>query len=220
MRHFPIVLCVSATLGYASLAGAGTNPLAFTLDLTAPCAGGVCSGTHPTDIALNLSADTFSYQVDANAPSAYVAQLDISTPTVCDEISSGAVAGPTSNLRFSPNFANPTPGGALEFGAGGSSVVDLGAVSYDGSSPAGVTGLYGNTTTAQVTCYKIAPLTGGPVVRGLGPSGIFLDGFDGSQDTHFADEPWLSVQTVVAPQSAARRGGDTNGLTPANCRRS
>jgi hypothetical protein len=216
MRHFPTVLCVSATLGYASLAAAGTNPLAFTLDLTAPCTGGVCSGTHPTDVALNLNADTFSYQVDSNTPSAYIARLDVSAPTACDEISSENAAGPVSNLRFSPNYTNPSPGGLLEFGTGGATVVDLGVVSYDGSSPAGVTAVYNNAGAPQVTCYKIAPLTGGPIVRGLGPTAIFVDGFGDMQDTHFVDEPWLSVQTVVSPQSAARRGGETSGITPAN----
>jgi len=217
MRHFPIALCVSATLGYASLAAAaGTGPLAFTLDLMAPCSAGACTGTHPTDIALDLSANSFLYQVDSGSPAAYVAQLAVTAPVVCNEISSNGANGPASTLRFSPTFTNPSPGGLLEFGAGGASVVDLGAVSYDGRSPAGVTGLYSNLSSPQVTCYQINPLTGGPIAKALGPSGIFGDGFEGAQSAHFADEPWLSVQTVVSPQSAARRISNPNSITPAN----
>ena len=57
MRHFPIVLCVSAlTCGYATLASAGApGSLAFTFDLLGPCTQGSCTGTHPTDIGLNLT---------------------------------------------------------------------------------------------------------------------------------------------------------------------
>src|SRR6185312_6579997 len=117
---------------------------------------------------------------------------------------------------FSPSFTNPAPGGLLEFGAGGASVVDLGAVSYDGSTPAGVTGVYSNQSAPQVTCYQINPLTGGSVAKALGPSAIFSDSFESALGRHFADEPWLSVQTVVSPQSAARRDSGTSGITPAN----
>src|SRR5579871_3717391 len=147
MRHLPIVLCVSAAtaLGFASFAEAGTNPLAFTLDLTAPCGASGCTGVHPTDIGLELTANSFTYQVDNSAnPAAYVAQMDLTTPVVCDEIAAdNSTDGPSATTRLAPNFSNPSPGGLLEFAGGGSSVIDLDAVSYFGSTPAGVAGSYG-----------------------------------------------------------------------------
>ena len=61
--RFSFVLCASiAACGLVPLAGAAASPpLAFTLDLLAPCTQGVCAGSHPTDIDLNVEAGSFSY---------------------------------------------------------------------------------------------------------------------------------------------------------------
>ena len=218
MRHLPIVLCASAaTLGYASLASAG-NPLTFTLDLTAPCTSSGCAAQtkHPGDIALSLGATDFSYQPGPS--NSFLSQLAVTAPVVCDEIS-GTGAGAAGALRFSPIFNNAAPGGLLEFGAGGASVVDFGAISYDGSSPAGVAGIYSNygaTLPPQVTCYQINSVSDNTLVTASEPSGIFTSKFENALTTHFPDEPWVSVQTVVSPQSSARRGDGVSGVTASN----
>lgn len=235
MRHLPIVLCVSAAtaLGFASFAEAGTNPLAFTLDLTAPCGPSGCTGVHPTDMALDLTSNSFTYQIDNTvSPAAYVAQMDLTTPVVCDEIAAdNSTDGPHGTTRLAPNFSNASPGGLLEFAGGGASVVDLDAVSYFGSTPAGVAGSYGNAggTAPQVVCYNINPISGGAKAFASGIS-IFRGGFEAAPSGHFANEPWVSVSTVLSPQTAARRpdgssassGGSTSsnsgptGITPSN----
>jgi len=226
MRHLPIVLCVSAAtaLGFASFAEAGTNPLAFTLDLTAPCGASGCTGVHPTDIALDLTANAFTYQVDNTvSPSAYVAQMDLATPLVCDEIAAdNSTDGAKGSTRLAPSFSNPSPGGLLEFAGGGSSVIDLDAVSYFGNSPAGVAGSYGNAggTAPQVVCYGINPISGGAMALANGTS-IYRSGFETLPTGHFANEPWVSVSTVLSPQTAARTPisgpkPGPNGITPSN----
>jgi hypothetical protein len=212
MRHLSYVLCASiAACGYSALATAITNPpLAVTLDLLGPCTPSGCGGAiHPTDIGLNLAATSFSY---APGPgSSYVTTLGITTPVVCDEISSTHVLGATSALRVAPTFNNSAPGGLLEFNAGGTSVVDLNAMTYDGSSPSGVAASYNNyggTLPPQVVCYRINPVSGGPLVLAAGPYGLFADGFDTG---HVASEPWVSVQTIISPTSGA--GSSPAGFT-------
>jgi len=206
MRHFPIVLCVSAlTCGYATLASAGTpGSLAFTLDLVGPCTQGSCTGTHPTDIDLTLTGSSFSYAPGPGG--AFVTTLAVDAPVVCDEISSAGLIGPATSQQMATAFTNSAQsgGGLLEFNAGGPSVVDTSAFSYDGATPPGVSASYANAggTTPQVICYRINPVSGGPIALAAGPSGIFKGSFE-AIDGHFADEPWLSVQTVVSPSVAA-----------------
>lgn len=214
MRQFCIALCAAvAGCGFAASVGAVNPPLTFTLDLQAPCdSAGACSGNHPTDLNLQLQADDFSYAQDSSLTGQpFVATLDVDAPVVCDEVSSGGVAGAVTSQRLAPNFSNVATGGLLEFNAGGATIVDLGSVLYDGTDPAGVAGSYSNygaTLPPQVTCYRINPVTGGPQMLALGPSGIFLDGFDGDR-AHFGDEPWVSVQTVNSP--SAQSGSEKPG---------
>lgn len=212
MRHFPIVMCVSAlSCGYASLAGAGVpGSLSFTFDLLGPCVQGTCSGTHPTDISLGLTANSFSYASAAGG--AFVTTMAIDAPVVCDEVSSAGLLGPASSQQIAPAFTNGG-GGLLEFNAGGPSTVDTATFSYDGSSPPGVASSYSNAgaNTPQVICYRINAVSGGPVALAPGPGGIFSSGFE-SVDGHFADEPWVSVQTVVSPTAVAGKAQTT--VTP------
>lgn len=220
MRYFPIVLCVSALCsGYASLASAGApGSLSFTFDLLGPCTPSGCTpGTqHPTDIDLNLTGNSFSYA--PGAAGAFVTTMAIDSPVVCDEVSSGGLLGPATSQQVAPAFTNPATSGAglLEFNAGGPSIVDTGAFSYDGASPPGVATSYSNAggTIPQVICYRINAVTGGPIALAPGPSGIFKGGFE-AIDGHRQDEPWVSVQTVVSPTSAAGRG-QTSGATDTN----
>src|SRR5215475_13322146 len=114
MRHLPLVLCVAASCGFASSVSAGTSPLVFTLDLMAPCNAGGCTGIHPSDISLDVSAGSFTYSVGSGTPTPYIAELDVATPLVCDEISSALAVGPATTLRFAPTFTNAAPGGLLE----------------------------------------------------------------------------------------------------------
>ncbi|MDR3389133.1 MAG: hypothetical protein P4L92_18990 [Rudaea sp.] len=222
-----LVLCASvAACGFAPLAGADTNPpLSFTLDLLGPCTQSGCTGNHPTDIGLSVTASSFSYT--PGSANSYVATMAVNTPVVCDEIASTGTLGATSALRLGPAFTNSAPGGLLEFSAGSPSIVDLSAMLYDGSLP-GVAASYSNSggTTPQVVCYQINPISGGEVALAPGPTGIFVNGFE-AQGKHFANEPWLSVQTVFSPQTTASKSLTTasqkalpnsriNGITPNN----
>jgi hypothetical protein len=221
MRQFPFLLCASVVAcGFSSMAGAA-SPLVFTLDLLAPCNASGCTGTHPTDFSLLLGANNFTFSTGVGTASgAFISALDLTAPVVCDEISAGGFIGPSTNQRFSPTYSNTTfGGGQLEFNAGGASVVDINAVSYDGQTPAGVSAVYTNygaTLPPQVGCYQINPISGGPVSLALGRDGIFKGGFETLVDTHFANEPWVSVQTVISPQSTGARGSQTSAPTDAN----
>jgi uncharacterized repeat protein (TIGR01451 family) len=216
MRHLPLVLCASVVAcGYGSLASAVTNPpLTFTLDLLGPCTATGCSGSHPTDIGLDLTANSFTYT--AGAGGTFVSTIAVNSPVVCDEISSDKTLGPKSLQRLAPTYANATPGGLLEFNAGGASVVDLNTVLYDGQIPLAAVSYsnYGVVLPPQVVCYQVNPVSGGPVAVAAGPYGIFSSGFDSQ---HFASEPWLSVQTVFAPHaSGSKSGSQPNGITVPN----
>lgn len=202
MRQFPIALCIAiAGCGFATSAGAVNPPLTFTLDLLAPCSVGPCTGSHPTDVNLQLQADDFIYAQDTSiAGSPFVATLTVKAPMVCDEIAAGGVSGASSPQRLAPKFTNQATGGLLEFNAGGPTIVDLGSVMYDGTIPAGVAATYSNQAAPQVTCYQINPVTGGPPVLAVGPNGIFVDRFE-DRHAHFGDEPWISVLTVASPAS-------------------
>lgn len=212
-----------AGLGFACASHAAGSPLIFTLDLTAPCTAGGCdpSIVHPTDIGVQALADSFNYAQDGTiAGTPFVATLAVETPLVCDEIDSGSQTGAVTSQQFSPSFSNAAPGSQLEFNAGGPTLVDLGAISYDGTNPAGVAGSYANygvVLPAQVICYRINQVSGGAVALAIGPGGIFVDGFEGSA-AHFGDEPWVSVQTVYSPSAAgasqSRGSSVTNGITP------
>lgn len=199
MRVFFRGLAAAAAFTLIGQAAAATTPLVFTLDLNAPCSGGTCTGTHPTDVGLQLQANSFSYGPGTGSQSGkFVAQLGVLSPVVCDEIQSGGAFGPTTQTRLEHDFTNASPGGLLEFNnLGRGSVVDLGALSYDGSSPPGVAASYSNYNAPQVLCYQISPVTGGNPVYAAGPGGIFYSGFENG---HAAGEPWVSVQTVRSPQ--------------------
>jgi len=218
MRHLFIVLCITgAACGITSQVNAQTAPpLAFSLDLLAPCTSSACSGTHPTDAAFQIQAGSFSYAAGSGSTAgAYVATLALNTPLVCDEISSAGVDGASGPNRLAPTFTNATPGGLLEFNAGGPSVVDLTGLSYDGNNPAGVATTYSNYGTpslpAQVLCYGVNPVSGGPASYAPGPYGIFRSAFE----NHPAGEPWLSVQTVNSPNATTGPVGP-KGPTAAN----
>jgi uncharacterized repeat protein (TIGR01451 family) len=208
MRHLSIVLCASVALcGHAPLADAGTTnpPLTFTLDLLGPCTASGCSGIHPTDISLNLEADSFVYTTGTGSASgAFVANMAVNSPVVCDEIASTGTLGASTPLRLAPAFTNAAPGGLLEFNGGGPSIVDLQGVSFDGVSPAGIAATYSNygaTLPPQVVCYQINPISGGPVAVAAGPYGIFASSFEAG---HLSSEPWVSVQTVSSPAPAGQ----------------
>ena len=223
MRHLSYVLCASiAACGYSALALATPPPLAFTLDLLAPCTPAACgTAVHATDIGLNILASSFTYAPGTG--NSFVATMDINAPVACDEIASGGALGATSPLRLAPTFTNSAPGGLLEFNGGGASIVDLSAITYDGSTPSGVAASYSNygaTPPPQVVCYQINPVSGGPVVYAAGPYGIFSSNFESN---HPPGEPWLSVQTVFSPQASAGKSIATssthsnaqiNGVTP------
>jgi len=218
MRHISFTLCASITAcGYVSLASATNPSLAFTLDLFSPCTQSGCGSVkHPTDIGLNVAANSFSFAPGTGG--SFVATMDMSAPVVCDEVASGGTLGATSSLRLAPAFSNSAPGGLLEFNAGGSSIVDSSAINYDGNTPSGVAFSYSNgATPPQVVCYQINPISGGPLAYAAGPYGIFKSSFE----LHPAGEPWLSVQTVNSPGANASRpasGGvsGTASITPAN----
>ncbi|HZP65218.1 MAG TPA: hypothetical protein VFB32_02825 [Rudaea sp.] len=221
MRQLFLVMCVAVGCAYASLAGAGTSgpPLAFTIDLLGPCTANGCSGTHPTDIGISTGANSFTYDVGTGSnQGAYVATSAVTSPVVCDEIASNSTLGPATTLRMAPAFTNASPGGLLEFGAGGPSVVDLNAISYDGATPPGVATSYSNfggTLPPQVVCYQINPVSGGAPALAVGPYGIFNDSFE--TPGHVGTEPWVSVQTVVSPSSGgAAKPVHVSGVTPAN----
>ncbi len=199
MRVFFRGLAASAAFTLIGHVAAATTPLVFTLDLNAPCSGGTCTGTHPTDVGLQLQANSFSYGPGTGSQlGKFVAQLGVLAPVVCDEIQSGGAFGPTTQSRLEHDFTNASPGGLLEFNnLGRGSVVDLGALSYDGSSPPGVAASYSNYNAPQVLCYQINPVTGGNPVYAAGPGGIFYSGFENS---HATGEPWVSTQTVRSPQ--------------------
>jgi hypothetical protein len=196
----------------AAAAPASSSSLGLTIDLLAPatpCNGGNCPG----DIALPLlgaapiGGSAFSYaQVSPNYVTAVTLDNTVANPIVCDEIN-GSVVGPNTLTRFSPVYNNLGPGGLLEFGAGGASVVDLGAFSYDGSqSPSAVSLTRSNTGTSQVACYPINPIgTVNPMLtRGtLAGDRVFYDNFEAA--AHFANEPWVSVVTVSSPGSGGSR---------------
>jgi hypothetical protein len=225
MRHLSYVLCASiAACGFSAPGLATTNPpLVFTLDLLSPCTPGGCgTTTHATDIGLDILANSFSY---APGPSnSFVATMDVTSPVVCDEVASGGTLGATTPLRLSPTFTNSAPGGLLEFNGGGPNIVDLNGITFDGSTPSGVTASYSNygaTLPPQVVCYHISPISGGPVAYAAGPYGLFKNSFE----DHPAGEPWLSVQTVFSPlvtagksmaTSAAQPNEQINGVTPTN----
>ncbi len=217
MRHLSFVLCASiAACGYGSLANAVTNPpLTFTLDLLGPCnTQGVCSGTHPTDINLNLSASQFLFA--AGAGNAFVTTTNVNTPVVCDEIAANGHIGAATHSLLAPTFTNTT-GGLLEFNAGGPSTVDVSVTGFESSAVAASYSNYSAPTLPpQVVCYQINPVSGGPAALAVGPTGIFHGGFDDAA-THFAGEPWVSVQTVNAPSTGgSKRTSGTSSATPAN----
>ncbi len=191
-------------------------PLTFTLDLLAPCTATGCSGSHPTDIGLDLTANSFTYT--SGAGGSFVSTIAVNSPVVCDEISSDHSLGPKSLQRLAPTYANATPGAVLEFNAGGPSVVDLNTVLYDGHIPLAAVSYsnYGVVLPPQVVCYQVNPVSGGPIAVAAGPYGIFSGSFDSQ---HFASEPWLSVQTVNSPSTGGLQrpsGGQTSSATPVN----
>ena len=207
MRHPSFILYASiAACGYTALASATTPPLAFTLDLFGPCTQSSCTGSHPTDIGVNAVANTFSYA--PGAAGSYVATMAMGSPAVCDEVASDGTLGAKSSLRLAPTFSNST-GGLLEFNAGGASIVDVGAIIFDGNTPPGVAVSYSNSgATPQVVCYQINPISGGPVAYAAGPSGIFSGGFDAHPD------PWVSVQTVFSPTAGSQRPSGQTSIAP------
>jgi len=200
--HLIVLLCTTAAAcGFTSEGFGQASPLAFTLDLTAPCSETTCSGTHPTEAGFQLQAGSFNYTAGSDSHGAYgLATLgSLTSPMVCDEVSQ-AGAGPVSSTRFAPQFSNTTlSGGVLDFNAGGNTIVDLSSLSYDGTNPAGVTSLYNNLGNPQVTCYRINPLGSSATSYAPGPADTV---FHSSFDDHF-NEPWVSVQTVNSPNATA-----------------
>jgi hypothetical protein len=217
--HLIVSLCTTvAACGFVSQAfGQTASPLEFTLDLMAPCSATTCTGTHPTDGGFQVQANSFSY---TSPSSSYgVAALGLNAPVACDEIAASGTAGATGATRLAPHFANTTlSGGALDFNAGGDSIVDLNSLSFDGSNPAGVSTLYSNYATpslpAQVTCYQIGIVGSSAANYASGPKGIFRATFE----DHVAGEPWVSVQTVNSPNSSAASApaGGPSSPTPVN----
>jgi hypothetical protein len=200
MRHLLIGLCTTgAACGIVSQASASS--LEFTLDLMAPCTANTCTGTHPTDAGFQIPSNSFSYAVGSGSPSNYVATLGVTSPLVCDEISSTGTTGANTSSRIAPSFFNAAPGDLLEFNSGGPSIVDLGSLTFDGGIPAGVTTSYSNygspSLPPQVMCYQINQVSGGPTSYALGPYGIFRGAFE----DHPAGEPWVSLQTVSSPST-------------------
>jgi len=228
MRHLLIWLCTTgAACGFSSQAFAQAGyPLEFSLDLLAPCSATTCAGIHPTDTGVQVQANTFNYAALSDSHGAYgLATLGLTAPMACDEIAQSGTGGAVGATRFAPHFANTTlAGGALDFNAGGDSVVDLNSLAYDGNSPVGVTTIYSNYAAAalppQVTCYQLNPVGGGAPNYAQGPNGIFRSVFD----DHVAGEPWVSVQTVnspnaTAPSAPSGSGSSTSGTpsaTPSN----
>jgi len=223
MRHLPRALgaCISFCVCVAAQAGS-TGSLGLTIDLVAPatpCNGSSC----PSDIdipvlgAAPIGSTTFTYsQVSSNFVTNVTLDNTVANPIVCDEIrGTGApyAFGPATTQQFSPSFSNSSPGGLLEFGAGGASLVDLSAFAYDGSvSPAALGTDSLNTTSQQVGCYPIGAIgTVNPLLtRGTSAGDrVFYDEFEAAG--HFASEPWVSVQTVYSPGSAAQGRSQKSG---------
>ena len=221
MRHLPRALgaCVGFCVFVTAYAGSGSNPLGLTIDLLAPatqCTGSGSGTSCPSDIdlpelgAAPIGGTGFTYsQVAPNYVTSVTLDNTVSSPIVCDEIrGSGApyAFGPATTQQFSPSFANPSPGGLLEFGAGGPSVVDLSAFSYDGSaSPAALSTDSVNTAVQQVGCYPISAIgTINPLLtRGTSAGDrIFYDEFEAAG--HFANEPWVSVQSIYSPNGGSQ----------------
>lgn len=200
MRHLFGGMVAAATVMFLGQAAAATTPLAFTLDLTAPCSGGTCTGLHPTDIGLQLQANSFSYAAGSGVQTgSFVTQIGVQAPVACDEVRSNGTFGPTTQTRLENDFTNASPGGLLEFNnLGTGTVVDIGALSYDGSNPPGVAASWSNNSAPQVICYQINPVGALAPAFAAGPGGIFANGFE----NHVAGEPWVSVQTVRSPQPA------------------
>jgi len=202
--HLIVLLCTTAAAcGFTSQGfGQTTPPIEFSLDLLAPCSAAACSGTHPTDSGFALQANSFTY---SSPSSSYgLATLGLSAPVVCDEIAQSGIGGAAGSTRIAPHFANSTlQGGALDFNAGGDSVVDVNSLSFDGSNPAGLATLYSNYATpslpAQVSCYQIGAVSGAAAHYAAGANGIFRGAFE----EHFAGEPWVSVRTVNSPNATA-----------------
>src|SRR5437868_5459453 len=89
MRHLLIWLCTTgAACGFISQAfGQAAPPMEFSLDLLAPCSASGCSGTHPTDAAVQVQAKSFGYAAQSDTHGAYgLATLNLTAPFACDEI--------------------------------------------------------------------------------------------------------------------------------------
>jgi hypothetical protein len=212
-----VLLCTTgAACGIASQAfGQTASPLAFTLDLMAPCSGNTCTGTHPTDSAFQTQAAGFKYTAGSDSYGNYgLATLQgLTAPMVCDEVAQ-AGAGAVGASRFAPEYSNTTlSGGVLDFNAGGDTAVDLSSMIYDGSTPAGVAASYNNYASPQVTCYSVNPVTGGARSDATGAPGTI---FHTSFEDHYA-EPWVSVQTVNSPNATTGSAPTSpSAPTPAN----
>jgi hypothetical protein len=226
MRHLPRALgaCVGFCVFVTAYAGSGSNPLGLTIDLlapaTPPCNGSSC----PSDIdlpelgAAPIGGTGFTYsQVASNYVTGVTLDNSVASPIVCDEISGTGPTytfGPATHQQFSPSFTNPSPGSLLEFGAGGPSVVDLSTLAYDGSaSPAALSLDSANTASQQVGCYPISAIGAVNPLLTRGTSAgdrIFYDEFDAA--VHFANEPWVSVQTVYSPSGGAGRPSNSKNV--------
>ena len=199
--HLFVLLCTTgAACGFTSQAFGQTSPLEFTLDLTAPCSGSTCTGNHPTDAGFQVQAGSFNYTAgsDSNGAFGLASLTSLASPMVCDEVAQSGATGPVGSTRFAPEFSNTTAsGGVLDFNAGGDTIVDLSSLSYDGTSPAGVSSIYSNLGNPQVTCYQVNPVSGGAASYAPGPGDVV---FRSSFDLHL-NEPWVSVQTVNSPNA-------------------
>ncbi|HEX4479912.1 MAG TPA: hypothetical protein VH082_03830 [Rudaea sp.] len=122
------------------------------------------------------------------------------SPMVCSEQRGAATFGAMGSFVFSPSYNNATPGGLFEFDAGGPSVVDAGAVNYGFDSTETLLNVQqANTASTQVACYSINALgANNPMYADSSVSGdrVFDGEFEGG---HRADEPWVSINTVVSP---------------------
>jgi hypothetical protein len=221
MRHLLIWLCTTgAACGFTSQAfGQTASPLAFTLDLMAPCSGSTCNGTHPTDSGFQTQAAGFKYAAgsDTNGSFGLATLQGLTAPMVCDEVSQGS-AGAVGSSRFAPEYSNAIlSGGVLDFNdfnVGGDTVVDLSSLIYDGSNPAGVASSYSNYSGHQVTCYSVNPVTGGARSDAPGPADTVLHT---SFEDHYGNEPWVSVQTINSPHTTGTSAPTgTSGVTTPN----
>lgn len=226
------VLAGSSVLAFAQAGAASSSPLDTTIDLLAPatpCSGGAC----PADINLPvlsaspLGSMSFCYgapsnTLPANPPTtcpdvgatltaiSSVTQLANVTldntnsatyPVVCDE--SPVTVGP---VGFTTTFSNSgNGGGTLGYGAGGTNIVDLSSLSYSNpSGQRGVSLIFNNTPTKQVTCYPVLQIgavaggTSNPVLASNGTAAgdrVFAEGFENPLLAG-ASEPWISALTV------------------------